>query len=99
MNRSITHRLFVLVLVALSCCALLSACDSDGGSENCKTGCEHIQACRISGFADADLQQSPDYATQEACEAACAEHASSESAACAARTTDCAALDDVCDVY
>ena len=81
---------------------LLAGCDSDGGggdSNTCKTGCENILACRASGYADSDLQNGPEFASQEACEALCAQYASTEGAACAARTKDCADLDDVCDVY
>lgn len=86
--------------VSAAALCLFVACEADSGKgADCKVGCEHIQACRLAGYDDSDLQEDPMFASQEACEAACAEYASDDDAACAARTTDCADLDDICDTY
>ena len=96
-----------LLLIALVAMGALVGCAEDEGEstdETIRVACEHIVQCRMQGYDDSDLQGNEDFQSVDRCVPAAQEYLkSSDSAAealrCASQRTDCAELDDVCDVY
>lgn len=88
------RRILIVGVVLMSAC-LAMVCGCDDGSSDCDRGCEHVMACKETGYDDSDLENM----TMKDCLKYCEENTTAEVKECVLNTTDCFELDEVCDAF